>query len=414
MRELLRRLGPRAGISFGLIVVVATVVIVARLTGGGERPLPYQAGTDTTPTVAATVGDDAAVAPAPSTYADDAALRAAASTFTTAWLQRNLPAAEWLDGLRPLATQRLIDNLAGVDPLDVPVDRGCRPAGRPAAIRPVRPGAGPDRRRGCAAGDGEAGRPLARRHARPGPPVSEIVTDLVTARPARKAVRRALVIGSTAIALAILCVVGTALALLDGLLDDDTSTFALGCGNSHPVDPAGPMPAMAELTEEQVRIGAVIIKVGQDLKVPPRGWVIAVATALQESRLQNLPHLGPVNDHDSIGVFQQRPSQGWGTLEQLADPAYQSRKFYEKLLTVAGWQTMSLTRRGAACPGQRVPRCVRQTRAVGGEGGRCADRRCQPRGRRRTDTSLRGRLRHRGLGLDSARSGTYGLGFPDC
>ena len=173
--------------------------------------------------------------------------------------------------------------------------------------------------------------------------MSDIITDLVTARPARKAVRRALLIGSTAIALAILCVVGTALALLDGLLDDDTSTFALGCGNNRPVDPAGPMPAMAELTEEQVRIGAVIIKVGQDLKVPPRGWVLAVATALQESRLQNLPHLGPVNDHDSIGVFQQRPSQGWGTPAQLADPAYQSRRFYEKLLTVAGWQTMSVT-----------------------------------------------------------------------
>ena len=131
MRELLRRLGPRAGISFGLIVVVATVVTVAKLTGGGERPLPYQAGTDTTPTVAATVGDDAAVAPGPSTYADDAALRAAASTFTTAWLQRNLPAAKWLDGLRPLATQRLIDNLTGVDPLDVPAIEA---AGQPAVL----------------------------------------------------------------------------------------------------------------------------------------------------------------------------------------------------------------------------------------------------------------------------------------
>jgi murein DD-endopeptidase MepM/ murein hydrolase activator NlpD len=173
--------------------------------------------------------------------------------------------------------------------------------------------------------------------------MSEIVTDLITARPARRAARRALLVAGTAFVLAMICVVGTAFALLDGLLDDDTSTFALGCGNSRPVDPAGPMPAMAELAEEQVRIGAVIIKVGQDLTVPPRGWVIAVATALQESRLQNLPNLGPNNDHDSIGVFQQRPSQGWGTLEQLADPAYQSRRFYEKLLTVAGWQTMSLT-----------------------------------------------------------------------
>jgi hypothetical protein len=120
VRELLRRLGPRAGISFGLILVVAAVVIVARLAGGDERPLPYRAGTDATPTVVATVGDDGAVAPTPSAYADDAAAREAASAFTTAWLHRSAPAAEWLDGLRPLATQRLITNLTGVDPMDVP------------------------------------------------------------------------------------------------------------------------------------------------------------------------------------------------------------------------------------------------------------------------------------------------------
>ncbi len=130
MRGLLRRLGPRAGISFGLILVVATVVIVARLSGG-ERPLPYQAGTDTTPTVAATVGDDGAVAPTSSGHADDAGLRSSAAAFTLAWLDRSVPAAEWLDGLRPLATQRLISSLAGVDPLDVPIVRA---VGQPAVL----------------------------------------------------------------------------------------------------------------------------------------------------------------------------------------------------------------------------------------------------------------------------------------
>ena len=49
------------------------------------------------------------------------------------------------------------------------------------------------------------------------------------------------------------------------------------------------------------------------MQVPPRGWVIAVATAMQESRLLNLANLGARNDHDSLGLFQQRPSQGWGT-----------------------------------------------------------------------------------------------------
>jgi murein DD-endopeptidase MepM/ murein hydrolase activator NlpD len=103
------------------------------------------------------------------------------------------------------------------------------------------------------------------------------------------------------------------------------------------------LPSVATLTEDQVRNAAVIIKVGQDLKVPPRGWVIGIATALQESRLSNLPDLGANNDHDSIGLFQQRPSQGWGTPEQLADPAYQARKFFEKLVRIRDWQLLPLT-----------------------------------------------------------------------
>jgi murein DD-endopeptidase MepM/ murein hydrolase activator NlpD len=74
-----------------------------------------------------------------------------------------------------------------------------------------------------------------------------------------------------------------------------------------------------------------------------RGWVVAFAPPMQESALNNLPHLGARNDHDSVGLFQQRPSQGWGTPEQLQDPVYASRKFYEKLLTVTGWLTMPLT-----------------------------------------------------------------------
>lgn len=74
------------------------------------------------------------------------------------------------------------------------------------------------------------------------------------------------------------------------------------------------------------------------------GLVIAVATAIQESGLRNLAHLGDRNDHDSIGVFQQRPSQGWGTTTHLSNPAYQAAQFYDKLLTVPGWESMPLSR----------------------------------------------------------------------
>ncbi len=93
----------------------------------------------------------------------------------------------------------------------------------------------------------------------------------------------------------------------------------------------------------QVRNATTIIRTGQAMKVPPRGWVIAVATAIQESQLTNLGHLGADNDHDSQGMFQQRPSQGWGTPAQVRDPVYASRAFYARLLKVKGWQKLPLT-----------------------------------------------------------------------
>src|SRR4029453_12564171 len=95
--------------------------------------------------------------------------------------------------------------------------------------------------------------------------------------------------------------------------------------------------------DEQMHNAAIIIAVGQRMKVPPRGWVIAIATAIQESSLRNLGDLGARNDHDSLGLFQQRPSTGWGTPAQIMDPQYSSTKFYEKLLQVPDWQTLPLT-----------------------------------------------------------------------
>ena len=147
--------------------------------------------------------------------------------------------------------------------------------------------------------------------------------------------------------LALLCCGGSISAvLLGGLADEDPNNAfsTLGCGQGGPIDPDGELPVLAAYGPEQIRNAAIIINVGSELKLPPRGWVIAVATAMQESRLRNLGHLGQRNDHDSLGLFQQRPSAGWGTPAQVQDPAYASRKFYEKLQTVAGWQNMALTR----------------------------------------------------------------------
>ncbi|SDS56545.1 peptidase M23 [Actinoplanes derwentensis] len=92
-------------------------------------------------------------------------------------------------------------------------------------------------------------------------------------------------------------------------------------------------------SEEQVANARIIVTIGTERRVPVQGQVVAVATALQESTLRNLRG----GDRDSIGLFQQRPSQGWGTPKQLRDPAYQTGKFYDKLLKIRNWEKMRLT-----------------------------------------------------------------------
>ncbi len=145
--------------------------------------------------------------------------------------------------------------------------------------------------------------------------------------------------------LALLCCGGSVSAiLLGGLGAEKTPEFSTaGCGGDI-VDPNGDLPSISAYGKEQMRNAAIIINVGKEMGLPPRAWVIAVATAMQESRLTNLGHLGARNDHDSQGLFQQRPSAGWGTPAQVRDPEYASRKFYEKLRTVKGWESAALTR----------------------------------------------------------------------
>jgi hypothetical protein len=96
-------------------------------------------------------------------------------------------------------------------------------------------------------------------------------------------------------------------------------------------------------TPEQLTNARAIVDVGRSMGLPPRAWVIAVATALQESYLRNLGYLGAFNDHDSLGLFQQRPSAGWGTPEQITDPVYAATAFYGHLSRVRDWPTLPLT-----------------------------------------------------------------------
>jgi hypothetical protein len=94
-----------------------------------------------------------------------------------------------------------------------------------------------------------------------------------------------------------------------------------------------------DLDTAQMANAATIAAVGLRRGVPDRAIVIALATALQESKLYNLAH----GDRDSLGLFQQRTSQGWGTEKQIQDPRYAAGKFYSALLRVKGWEKMRVT-----------------------------------------------------------------------
>jgi hypothetical protein len=98
-----------------------------------------------------------------------------------------------------------------------------------------------------------------------------------------------------------------------------------------------------KLDHEQLANAATITAVGIRRKVPDRAIVVALATSLQESKLRNLGHLGEDNDHDSLGLFQQRPSQGWGSESEIMDQRYASDSFYNALLKIRGWERLRVT-----------------------------------------------------------------------
>lgn len=103
--------------------------------------------------------------------------------------------------------------------------------------------------------------------------------------------------------------------------------------------------------KEQIPNAKKIQATGVALKVPARGQVVALATALQESGLRNLTY----GDRDSLGLFQQRPSQGWGTPQQVRDPVHASTTFYEHLKKIPGWQSMTVAQAAQAVQASGFP-----------------------------------------------------------
>ncbi|MEO7350520.1 MAG: hypothetical protein ABIR34_10295 [Marmoricola sp.] len=129
------------------------------------------------------------------------------------------------------------------------------------------------------------------------------------------------------VVLAVVVGVGVALRRGSGPLPDPEGCAAKLAG--HQVD----------LTTEQAENATLITAIGVSRGLPARAVSIALATAYQESKIRNLTH----GDRDSLGLFQQRPSQGWGTTKQVRDPYHATNAFYDALEKIADYKSLRIT-----------------------------------------------------------------------
>jgi len=116
----------------------------------------------------------------------------------------------------------------------------------------------------------------------------------------------------------------------------------------------------------QMSNAAIIVRAGKELGISERGQIIAVATAMQESNLYNLasyvvpeslkyPHQGTGADYDSVGLFQQRYTTGWGTVKDIMNQGLSAKKFYYALLKVPNWQNLPITVAAQTVQGSAYP-----------------------------------------------------------
>ncbi|NIJ14785.1 hypothetical protein FHU38_005193 [Saccharomonospora amisosensis] len=139
--------------------------------------------------------------------------------------------------------------------------------------------------------------------------------------------------GVAALVLAIPILIGAAITgITNAFTASSASPGALTC------TPDGTPTTVPGLTTQQRANATTIVAVGKQMHVPQYGRVIAIATAMQESGLRNLHH----GDRDSLGLFQQRPSMGWGTPQQILTPSYAATQFYNHLLAIPNWQHSDL------------------------------------------------------------------------
>jgi hypothetical protein len=169
--------------------------------------------------------------------------------------------------------------------------------------------------------------------------------------------------------IAAVCLIAVPVVLLTTFTTVMSSTLNGAAGicveNGSPalsVDPAQLPDNVEGMRAEQLSNAAIIMKAGEDAGLGERAQLIGLMTAMQESTLNNLSG----GDRDSVGLFQQRPSQGWGTVEQLTDQTYAARAFFQGvdapdgshipgLADLAGWESMTLTEAAQAVQASAYP-----------------------------------------------------------
>ena len=304
--------------------------------------------------------------------------------FVTVWARPDLPAEAWQADVIPLATPVFAAQLRTVLPANVPGPHGDRQPGRGLGVGADRVGHRADR---CRAG---AGRP--RRHERDveglrGDPDRSATVPHERGRrprwppPTRPCLRgvdlmdpatllaahlgravapylwRALGVAAAVLAcVALTLVLTVAGAVTRGSLDEDGQPSRCGStGSTLPAAggsaPAGVSVDGVALDAEQLANAAVIAATGRQLGIGEHGVVVALATATQESRLRNLDY----GDADSVGLFQQRPSQGWGQVSELLRPDYAATKFYQALARVPGWEQLPVSEAAQAVQRSAFP-----------------------------------------------------------
>ena len=161
---------------------------------------------------------------------------------------------------------------------------------------------------------------------------------------------------AAALVVPLVAVTGTAMVATGSGVLDPVGTSVICASGATPATGGGTatgplVVAGVSLDTEQLTDARTIRDVGLALAIPTRGQIVAIATAMTESRLRNLNY----GDRDSIGLFQQRPSAGWGTKAQIMDPVYASTKFYQALEKVNGWETMTVAQAAQAVQRSAFP-----------------------------------------------------------